>query len=243
MKPTAPYSPPRMPGARAGPRQRRPAGPGGGLNASVAPAAMKHPGASPDRRNRPPSPLAVLDRAANRGIGFSAALTSAPASTSISPTCARLVSADAGQEALLVQFDAVASRRKFVSTARAVAPLKPVVAIPWHHPATLRGRQAIPCRRRPEAALRHAGWCASTPHRRPLRCCRGDGAQATDRGRPPGNSQRPWPGPRRRGSAAIVAANWRRWAKRGKALEKAGRHACRFRTDAAAAGHRSPTSG
>ena len=132
--------------------------PGGGLNASVAPAAVA-PGRVALIAQSTAVAASVLDRAASRGIGFSAALHVGAGIDVDLPDVLDWFSADPETEALLVQFDTVVSGRKFMSAARAVARYKPVVAI--------RGERILPrtAAERPfhaddvyEAALRRAGW-------------------------------------------------------------------------------------
>jgi len=132
--------------------------PASGLNASVAPVGAI-PGKIALIAQSTAVASAVLDRASSRGIGFSSVMH---LGASLDVDLADVIdwlAADPDTESILVQFDAVAVGRKFMSAARAAARNKPIVAI--------RGRSAAAGRPddRPfssdevyEAALRRAGW-------------------------------------------------------------------------------------
>ena len=132
--------------------------PAGGLNASVA-TVTTAPGKIALVAQSSAIAAAVLERAASKGIGFSAALH---LGASIDVDLADVLdwlAADPETEAILVQFESVAAGRKFMSAARAAARNKPVVAIRCGRGG---GKQAagIPFSTDEvyAAALRRAGW-------------------------------------------------------------------------------------
>ena len=129
-----------------------------GLNASVAPGIAR-PGKIALVAQSAAVAAAVLDRAGSKGIGFSAALHLGASVDVDLADALDWLAEDPDTEAILVQFDAVPSGRKFMSAARAAARNKPVVAI----------RGGMVASKRPagkpftdddvyEAALRRAGW-------------------------------------------------------------------------------------
>jgi len=132
--------------------------PARGLNASVAPVSATRGKIALIAQSTAVA-SAVLDRARSKGIGFSSVLH---LGASIDVDLADVLdwlAADAETEAILVQFDAVAAGRKFMSAARAAARNKPVVAIRGRWPGSgrcadqpFRGDEVY------EAALRRAGW-------------------------------------------------------------------------------------
>lgn len=133
--------------------------PASGLNASIAPVTAT-PGKIALITQSAAIAAAVLDRASSKGIGFSSALHLGTGIDIDLADALDWLAADPDTEAILVQFETVASGRKFMSAARAAARNKPVVAI--------RGRDGSEGRRaasRPfttddvyDAALRRAGW-------------------------------------------------------------------------------------
>lgn len=154
----------------ARPHMLRVLGPGSGglvvprsdLNASVATVTAR-PGRIALVAQSTAITAAVLERASGKGIGFSSVVhLGASIDIDLADTLDWLA-ADPETEAVLVQFDAIAVGRKFMSAARAAARNKPVVAIlgrhaprqigdplPAHHPFVADDV----C----EAALRRAGW-------------------------------------------------------------------------------------
>lgn len=102
---------------------------------------------------------AALDRAASKGIGFSAVVHLGAGLDVDLADVLDWLAEDPETEAILVQFDAAPAGRKFMSAARAAARNKPVVAM---RGASLDGRngKALPFRSDDvyESALRRAGW-------------------------------------------------------------------------------------
>lgn len=132
--------------------------PASGLNASIAPSVAT-PGKIALVAQSAAVAAAVLDRAASKGIGFSSVLHLGASIDIDLADALDWLAADPATEAILVQFEAVAAGRKFMSAARAAARNKPVVAI--------RGGRAEAGRETGcpftaddvyEAALRRAGW-------------------------------------------------------------------------------------
>ena len=99
-----------------------------GLNASVA-TVTTAPGKIALVAQSSAIAAAVLDRAASKGIGFSAALHLGASVDVDLADVLDWLAADPETEAILVQFESVAAGRKFMSAARAAARNKPVVAI------------------------------------------------------------------------------------------------------------------
>jgi acetyltransferase len=132
--------------------------PGLGINASVSPVAAR-PGKIALVAQSASVGMAIIDRAASTGVGFST-IVHLGASLDIDLADAiDWLADDPDTERILVQFDSVAVGRKFMSAARAAARNKPVVAI--------RGGRVVaePASTAPfsrgdvyDAALRRAGW-------------------------------------------------------------------------------------
>jgi acetyltransferase len=132
--------------------------PASGLNASVAPVgAMRGKVALIAQSTAVAS--AVLDRANSKGIGFSSVLHLGASLDVDLADVLDWLAADPDTEAILVQFDAVAVGRKFMSAARAAARNKPVVAIRGRSVGTGRSADRLFSSDEVyEAALRRAGW-------------------------------------------------------------------------------------
>ena len=132
--------------------------PASGLNASVAPVSATRGKVALIAQSTAVA-SAVLDRACSKGIGFSTVLH---LGASIDVDLADVLdwlAADPETEAILVQFDAVAVGRKFMSAARAAARNKPVVAIRRRRAGTeWRADRLFDDDEVYEAALRRAGW-------------------------------------------------------------------------------------
>ncbi len=138
--------------------------PAAGLNASVAPVAAA-PGKIALITQSAAIAAAVLDRAESKSIGFSSVLHLGTGIDIDLADALDWLAADPDTEAILVQFDAVAGGRKFMSAARAAARNKPVVAIRGRGGRNGNGNEGKRAASRPftaddvyEAALRRAGW-------------------------------------------------------------------------------------
>ena len=136
--------------------------PASGLNASVAPVTAV-PGKIALITQSAAIAAAVLDRAESKNIGFSSVLHLGTGIDIDLADALDWLAADPDTEAILVQFDAVAGGRKFMSAARAAARNKPVVAIRGR--GGRGGNEGKRTASRPftaddvyEAALRRAGW-------------------------------------------------------------------------------------
>ncbi len=132
--------------------------PAGGLNASVAPV-MARRGKIALVVQSAAIAAAALDRAASKGIGFSAVVHLGAGLDIDLADVLDWLAEDPETEAILVQFEVAPAARKFMSAARAAARNKPVVAMRGEH---LDGRdgKALPFRGDDvyESALRRAGW-------------------------------------------------------------------------------------
>jgi acetyltransferase len=194
----------------ARPRLVRVLGPGSGglvvpscgLNASVAPV-MARRGKIALVVQSAAIAAAALDRAAGKGIGFSAVVHLGAGLDIDLADVLDWLAEDPETEAILVQFETAPAGRKFMSAARAAARNKPVVAMRGARWTTARARicpSAATMSMNPPAPRR------LDPHRhagRPVRCRRGHGAGAPAARRAPGHRrQRPGPGPHRRRHAA-----------------------------------------
>jgi acetyltransferase len=133
--------------------------PASGLNASVAPVTAVA-GKIALITQSAAIAAAVLDRAASKNIGFSSVLHLGTGIDIDLADALDWLAADPDTDAILVQFDAVAGGRKFMSAARAAARNKPVVAIRGRS-----GSEGTRAASRPftaddvyEAALRRCGW-------------------------------------------------------------------------------------
>jgi acetyltransferase len=150
----------------ARPRLVRVLGPGSGgllapacgLNASVAPV-MAARGKIALVVQSAAIAAAALDRAASKGIGFSAVVHLGASLDIDLADVLDWLAEDPETEAILVQFDTAPAGRKFMSAARAAARNKPVVAMRGAH-LDSRGRNAAPFSDDDvyDAALRRAGW-------------------------------------------------------------------------------------
>ena len=120
--------------AAARPRLIRVLGPGSGgfmvpalgLNASVSPIAAL-PGKIALITQSTAVATAVVDRAASKGIGFSAVIHLGAGIDIDLADVLDWLAEDPGTERILVQFDSIAAGRKFMSAARAAARNKPVL--------------------------------------------------------------------------------------------------------------------
>ena len=136
--------------------------PASGLNASVAPVTAT-PGKIALITQSAAIAAAVLERAESKNIGFSSVLHLGTGIDIDLADALDWLAADPDTEAILVQFDAVAGGRKFMSAARAAARNKPVVAI--RNRGGRGGYEGARAASRPftaddvyEAALRRCGW-------------------------------------------------------------------------------------
>ena len=131
-----------------------------GLNASVAPVAAA-PGKIALITQSAAIAAAVLDRAATKGVGFSAVIhLGNSVDVDLSDTLDWLAT-DPDTEAILVQFDDIAVGRKFMSAARAAARNKPVVAIRSREAEDSACAHSSPTGSADqiyEAAMHRAGW-------------------------------------------------------------------------------------
>ena len=152
--------------AAARPRLIRVLGPGSGgfmvpalgLNASVSPIAAL-PGKIALITQSTAVATAVVDRAASKGIGFSAVIHLGAGIDIDLADVLDWLAEDPGTERILVQFDSIAVGRKFMSAARAAARNKPVVAIRGDRAGSGRpGGARFGSDDVYEAALRRAGW-------------------------------------------------------------------------------------
>ena len=129
-----------------------------GLNASVSPV-MAGRGKIALVVQSAAIAAAALDRAASKGIGFSAVVHLGAGLDVDLADVLDWLAEDPETEAILVQFETAPAGRKFMSAARAAARNKPIVAMRGKHPDSRAGR-APPFRGDDvyEAALRRAGW-------------------------------------------------------------------------------------
>lgn len=136
--------------------------PSSGLSASVA-TVIARPGKIALVAQSTAVAAAVLERASDKGIGFSSVVH---LGASIDIDLADILdwlAADPETEAILVQFDAIEAGRKFMSAGRAAARNKPVVAIHGKHVPGKTGDRLqanLPFATEDvyQAALRRAGW-------------------------------------------------------------------------------------
>ena len=132
--------------------------PASGLNASVAPV-MAQRGKIALVVQSAAIAAAALDRAAGKGIGFSAVVHLGAGLDIDLADVLDWLAEDPDTEAILVQFETAPAGRKFMSAARAAARNKPVVAM---RGARMGSREAkgLPFRSDDvyESALRRAGW-------------------------------------------------------------------------------------
>ncbi len=150
----------------ARPRLVRVLGPGSGglvvpscgLNASVAPV-MARRGRVALVVQSAAIAAAALDRAASKGIGFSAVVHLAAGLDIDLADVLDWLAEDPETEAILVQFEAAPAARKFMSAARAAARNKPVVAMRGERLDNREGKD-LPFRGDDvyDTALRRAGW-------------------------------------------------------------------------------------
>ncbi|MBI5108504.1 MAG: bifunctional acetate--CoA ligase family protein/GNAT family N-acetyltransferase [Rhodocyclales bacterium] len=150
----------------ARPRLVRVLGPGSGglvvpscgLNASVSPV-MARRGKIALVVQSAAIAAAALDRAASKGIGFSAVVHLAAGLDIDLADVLDWLAEDPETEAILVQFETAPAARKFMSAARAAARNKPVVAMRGER-LDRRGDRVQPFRSDDvyDSALRRAGW-------------------------------------------------------------------------------------
>jgi acetyltransferase len=129
-----------------------------GLNASVAPVMAKR-GKIALVVQSAAIAAAALDRAASKGIGFSAVVHLAAGLDIDLADVLDWLAEDPETEAILVQFETAPAARKFMSAARAAARNKPVVAMRGER-LDRRGDSVQPFRSDDvyDSALRRAGW-------------------------------------------------------------------------------------
>jgi len=132
--------------------------PSGRLNASVAPV-MAGRGKIALVVQSAAIAAAALDRAAGKGIGFSAVVHLGAGLDVDLADVLDWLAEDPETEAILVQFETAPAGRKFMSAARAAARNKPIVAMRGEHVDNRAGK-ALPFRGDDvyESALRRAGW-------------------------------------------------------------------------------------
>jgi acetyltransferase len=132
--------------------------PSSGLNASVA-TVTATPGKIALVTQSTAVAAAVLERACNKGIGFSSVLHLGSSIDIDLADALDWLAADPDTEAILVQFDTISAGRKFMSAARAAARNKPVVAIRGARVEAVRpGDRPFVTDDVYDAALRRAGW-------------------------------------------------------------------------------------
>jgi acetyltransferase len=149
----------------ARPRLLRVLGPGSGgvvvpaigLNASVAPV-MARRGKIALVVQSAAIAAAALDRAASKGIGFSAVVHLGAGLDIDLADVLDWLAEDPETEAILVQFEVAPAARKFMSAARAAARNKPVVAMRGERIDGRKGNAPFRSDDVYEAALRRAGW-------------------------------------------------------------------------------------
>ena len=132
--------------------------PARGLNASAAPVPVAAGKIALVAQSTAVT-AAVLDRAASKGIGFSTVLHLGAGLDVDLADVLDWLAADPDTKSIVVQFDAIAAGRKFMSAARAAARNKPVVTI-HGDPAHGRRQGDVPFSSADvyEAALSRAGW-------------------------------------------------------------------------------------